>query len=122
MLSLEYPDRINVSFDDHHLLANAGLPLPAILALHLGLGEVVERYLDLSKAPGRANTGDKLLTLVASALIGGDCINDADSLRSGGTARVLSWVVKAPSTLEIWPESGGGRAGGYSGVNKHGEG
>ena len=99
MLSLEHPDRINVSFDDHRLVANAGLLLPAILALRLGLGEVVERYLDLSNAPGRANTGDKLLTLVASALAGGDCIDDADALRSGGTARVLGWGVKAPSTL-----------------------
>ena len=50
-------------------------------------------------APGRANTGDKLLTLVASALAGGDCIDDADALRSGGTASVLGCVVKAPSTL-----------------------
>ena len=99
MLSLEHPDRINVAFDDHRLVANAGLLLPAILALRLGLSEVVERYLDLSNAPGRANTGDKLLTLVASALAGGDCIDDADALRSGGTARVLGWVVKAPSTL-----------------------
>ena len=99
MLSLEHPDRINVAFDDHRLVANAGLLLPAILALRLGLGEVVERYLDLSNAAGRANTGDKLLTLVASALAGGDCIDDADALRSGGTARVLGWVVKAPSTL-----------------------
>ena len=29
--------------------------------------------------PGRANTGDKLLTLVASALTGGDCIDDANA-------------------------------------------
>ena len=99
MLSLEHPDRIDVAFDDHRLVANAGLLLPAILALRLGLGEVVERYLDLNNAAGRANTGDKLLTLVASALAGGDCIDDADALRSGGTARVLGWVVKAPSTL-----------------------
>ena len=99
MLSLEHPDRIDVAFDDHRLVANEGLLLPAILALRLGLGEVVERYLDLSNAAGRANSGDKLLTLVASALAGGDCIDDADALRSGGTARVLGWVVKAPSTL-----------------------
>ena len=43
--------------------------------------------------------GDKPLTLVASALAGGDCIEDTDALRSGGTARVLGYVVKAPSTL-----------------------
>ena len=99
MLSLEHPDRIHVAFDDHRLVANAGLLLPATLALRLGLGEVVDRYLDLGNAPGRANTGDKLMTLVASALAGGDCIDDADALRSGGTAGVLGCVVKAPSTL-----------------------
>ena len=36
---------------------------------------------------------------MASALAGGDCIDDADALRSGGTARVLGSTVKAPSTL-----------------------
>ena len=49
--------------------------------------------------PGRANASDKLLTLVASALAGGDCIDDADALRAGGTEQVLGCVVKAPSTL-----------------------
>ena len=47
----------------------------------------------------RANTGDKIMTLVASALAGGDCIDDADALRAGGTAGVLDCLVKAPSTL-----------------------
>ena len=67
MLSRHYPDRIRVSFDDHRLVANAGLILPATLALRLGLPELVRQRLDLGNAPGRANTGDKLLTLVASA-------------------------------------------------------
>ena len=39
------------------------------------------------------------MTLVASALAGGDCIDDADALRAGSTGRVLGCVVKAPSTL-----------------------
>ena len=39
------------------------------------------------------------MTLVASALAGGDCIDDADVLRTGGTASALGCVVKAPSTL-----------------------
>ena len=80
-------------------MANAGLLLPASLALRLGLGELVDKHVDLGDAPGRANVGDKMLTLVASALAGGDCIDDADALRSGGTGRVLGCVVKAPSTL-----------------------
>ncbi len=40
-----------------------------------------------------------MLTLVASALTGGDCIDDADVLRTGGTADTIGCVVKAPSTL-----------------------
>ena len=98
-LPCNHPDRIHVAFDDHRLMANAGLLLPATLALHLGLPQPVDRHLDLGRAPGRANPGDKMLTLVASALAGGDCIDDADALRAGGTARVLGCVVKAPSTL-----------------------
>ena len=99
MLPLGSPDRIHVAFDDHRLVANAGLLLPVTLAQHLGLGELVDRHVDLGDAPGRANPGDKLLTLVASALAGGDCIDDADVLRTGRTASAIGCVVKAPSTL-----------------------
>ena len=99
MLSPERPDRIHVAFDNHRLVANAGLILPAALAHHLGLGDLVNNHFDLGDAPGRANAGDKLLTLVASALAGGDCIDDADALRAGGTERALGCTVKAPSTL-----------------------
>ena len=99
MLPRNHPDRIQITFDDRRLVANAGLILPATLARHLGLRELVDRHLDLGGAPGLANTGDKLMTLVASALAGGDCIDDADALRSGGTARVLGFTAKAPSTL-----------------------
>ena len=99
MLPRNDPDRIQITFDDHRLVANAGLILPATLALHLGLPQLVQQRLDLGDAPGRANTGDKMMTLVASALAGGDCIDDADVLRTGGTASALGCVVKAPSTL-----------------------
>ena len=67
MLPQNNPDRITIIFDDHRLVANAGLLLPATLALHLGLGELVDHHLNLGSAPGRANTGDKMMTLVASA-------------------------------------------------------
>ena len=99
MLPLDHPDRIQISFDDHRLVANAGLILPVTLAQHLGLRELVQQCLDLGNAPGRANTGDKMMTLVASALAGRDCIDDADVLRTGGTARAIGCVVNAPSTL-----------------------
>ena len=39
------------------------------------------------------------MTLVASALAGSDCIDDADVLRTGGTAGAIGCVVKASSTL-----------------------
>ena len=99
MLPPERLDRIQVAFDDHRLVANAGLLLPVTLAHHLGLGELVDRHVDLGRVPGRANAGDKVLTLVASALAGGDCIDDADALRAGETEQVLGCTVKAPSTL-----------------------
>ena len=99
MLPRNHPDRIQISFDDHRLVANAGLLLPATLARHLGLPQLVQQRLDLGDAPGRANTGDKMMTLVASALAGGDCIDDADVLRTEGTARVLGFTAKAPSTI-----------------------
>ena len=99
MLPRNHLDRIHITFDDHRLVNNAGLLLPATLALHLGLSQLVDRHLDLGRAPGRANSGDKMMTLVASALAGGDCIDDADALRAGRTACTLGSVVKAPSTL-----------------------
>ena len=37
MLADDHPDRIQIAFDDHRLVNNAGLILPATLALHLGL-------------------------------------------------------------------------------------
>ena len=67
MLPRNHPDRIRIVFDDHRLVANAGMLLPATLARHLGLPELVQQHLDLDDAPGRANTGDKMVTLLASA-------------------------------------------------------
>ena len=99
MLPRNHPDRIQITLDDRRLVANAGLLLPATLARHLGLPELVRQRLDLGDAPGRANTSDKMMTLVASALAGGDCIDDADVLRTWGTACTLGGTVKAPSTL-----------------------
>ena len=115
MLPLDHPDRIQITFDDRRLVANAGLLLPVTLAQHLGLRELVDHHLDLGNAPGRANAGDKMLTLVASALAGGDCIDDADVLRTGGTAQTLGCVVKAPSTLGTFLASGGATSANWIG-------
>ena len=67
MLPLEQPDRIHVAFDDHRLVANAGLLLPVTLARRLGDAPVV----------------------MASALAGGDCIDDATRARWGNRSGAL---------------------------------
>ena len=92
-------DRLDTTFDDDRLVPDAGLILPATLAHHLRLGQLVDEYLDLGAKPGRANVGDKVLTLVMSALAGGDHIDHANALRAGDTGRVLGFRVKAASTL-----------------------
>jgi hypothetical protein len=92
-------DRLDVTFDDEHAVAGAGLVLPATLAQHLGLRGLIDECVDLGDAPGRANVGHKSMTLIHSALAGGDCIDDADALRAGDTQAVLGHGVLAPSTL-----------------------
>lgn len=92
-------DRLDTAFDDDRLVPDAGLILPATLAHHLGLKGLVDEHLDLGAKVGRANVGDKVLTLVMSALAGGDHIDHANALRAGGTGRVLGFTVKAASTL-----------------------
>ena len=59
MLPRNDPDRIYVAFDDHRLVANAGLVLLATLVHHLGLCELVDNHVDLGDAPGRANAGEQ---------------------------------------------------------------
>ena len=70
MLRRNHTDHIQIAFDAPRLVANAGLILPATVGRHLGLPQLVDRRLDLGRAPGRANPGDKMMTLVASALSG----------------------------------------------------
>lgn len=66
MLPPEQPERIHAAFDDHRLVADAGLILQVTLAHHLELGELVNRHVDLGDAPSRSQTGDKLLMLAAA--------------------------------------------------------
>ena len=92
-------DRLAFAFDDERAVANAGLVLASTLAERLGIEQIVDETLDLGERPGAARPGRKLLTLVHSALVGGDSIEDADVLRCGETERVLGQRVMAPSTL-----------------------
>jgi DDE family transposase len=49
--------------------------------------------------PGHHRPGRKVLTLVHALVASGDCIHDAEVLRTGSTAAVLGHRVMAPSTL-----------------------
>ena len=95
------PDRIAVRFDDDHAVADAGLILAASLAEGLLLRELFDTHVELGDAPGAANAGDKAMTLIHSALAGGEWIEDADRLRAGATGQVLGHRVAAPSTLGV---------------------
>jgi Transposase DDE domain group 1 len=99
MPSSHSPDALVVGFDDDHAVANAGLLLPATLAQRLGIEQVVDQQVDLGGRPGAHRPGRKVLTLVHAILAGADCIDDADVLRTGSTAEVLSHQVMAPSTI-----------------------
>ena len=52
MLLRNHPDRIQISFDNHRLVTNAGLLPPATLARHLGLRELVDHHHEPGGAPG----------------------------------------------------------------------
>ncbi len=92
-------ERLSVAFSDRHAVADAGLLLPATLAEKLRLPDLLDQHVRLSGRPGSGHAGLKGMTLIFSALAGGDCIDDAGLLRAGSTAAVLGYEVRAPSTL-----------------------
>jgi hypothetical protein len=92
-------DRIEVTFDEPNLVANAGLLLVATLVARLGLERLINATVDLSGRVGGARPGRKVLTLVHALVAGGSHIEHADMLRAGATGSVLGHRVMAPSTL-----------------------
>ena len=92
-------DALGVVFDDDNAVANAGLVLPATLSGRLGLEALIDGTLDLGSRPGAFSPGRKVMTLIHSALVGGDSIDGADVLRCGSSQAVLGHRVMAPSTL-----------------------
>ena len=114
MLPRNDPDRITVAFDDHRLVANAGLIQPATLA----------RHLDLRDAPGRANTGDKMMTLVASAprFRGGRLWRAATALTTprfcapaGRLVPSAAWSRRRPPWASSCAASGGATSANWTG-------
>jgi hypothetical protein len=88
-----------VDLDDARAVANAGVMLPALFARRLGLQELVEECVDLGDRPGAANPGRKVMTMCLAMVLGADCIDDCDLLRSGQTGAVLGHGIAAPSTM-----------------------
>src|SRR4051794_22297031 len=88
-----------VVFDDERAVANAGVMLPALLGQRLGLEQLVGECVALRDRAGAANPGRKVMTLCSAMVLGADCIDDCDLLRSGQTGAVLGHGVAAPSTL-----------------------
>ena len=98
-------DRLEPVFDDEWLAVDAGLLAAAALADRLGLEDLVDETLQMSRRPGGANPGRKVLTLVMTMLAGGPHIDHADRLRSELTGRVLDFWVMTPSTLDTFLRS-----------------
>jgi len=92
-------DRIEATFDDDNLVANAGLLLVATLSHRLGLEALIDATVKLVGRVGGARPGRKVLTLVHAMIAGASHIDHADVLRAGATAGVLGHRVMAPSTV-----------------------
>jgi hypothetical protein len=92
-------DRVQVTFDDDNLVANAGLLLPATLIERLDVEMLINTTVDLSGRVGGAAPGRKVLTLMNTMLAGGSHIDHADMLRAGSSESVVGHRVMAPSTI-----------------------
>ena len=92
-------DRIQVTFDENTLVANAGLVLVATVVKKLGLEALVNAMVSIPSKRGGFEPGRKVLTLVHAMVAGASHIDHADVLRAGATDQVLEHRVMAPSTL-----------------------
>jgi hypothetical protein len=89
-------DRIDATFDDPNLVANAGLVLVATLTQRLGLEALINATVRLVGRVGGARPGRKVLTLVHAIIAGASHIDHVDMLRAGSTEKVLGHRVMAP--------------------------
>ena len=74
-------DGLEAVFDDGSLVADAGLLLAGTVMDRLGLEALIDDTVRLGGSAG-AGAGRKVLTVAASVLVGGRCIDDTDRLRS----------------------------------------
>jgi hypothetical protein len=91
-------DRVQVVFDDRRAVSDAGIVLVATLAARLGIEALAGRFVRLGERVGAANVGRKVMSLLFAMVLGADCIDDCDVLRSGRLSALLGKVA-APSTM-----------------------
>jgi hypothetical protein len=89
--------KTRASFDDPHLVSQAGLVPVMALAARAGLQDLVADYVRPGGECG-ANPHLKVPSLVAGMAAGADCIDDMGLLRHGAMSAVFSGG-RAPSTL-----------------------
>ena len=89
--------KIHATFDDPHLVSQAGLVPVMALAQRVGLGDLAGEHVRISRPCG-VNAHLKVPCLVAGMAAGADSIDDMGLLRHGAMA-VLFGGIRAPSTL-----------------------
>jgi Transposase DDE domain group 1 len=89
--------KIHATFDDPHLVSQAGLVPVLALAERAGLGGLTAEHVRISRPCG-VNAQVKIGCLVAGMTAGADSIDDMGLLRHGAMG-VLFGGIRAPSTL-----------------------
>jgi hypothetical protein len=89
--------KIHATFDDPHLVSQAGLVPVMALAERAGLGELTAEHVRISRPCG-VNSPVKIGCLVAGMTAGADSTGDMGLLRHGAMP-VLFGGIRAPSTL-----------------------
>jgi hypothetical protein len=95
-LSHRFPP-VSAVFDDPNLVSSAGLIPVVKLAQDAGLPALADQHLSVPGDKG-AHGGDKVMSLVAGMVAGGDSIDDMALLRHGAMGKVFDRPY-APSTL-----------------------
>jgi Transposase DDE domain group 1 len=89
--------KISATFDDPHLVSQAGLVPVMALAQRAGLGELAGEHVRISRPCG-VNAQVKVPCLVAGMTAGADSIDDMGLLRHGAMPALFGGI-RAPSTL-----------------------
>ena len=102
-------DGLEAVFDDASLVGDAGLLLAGTVMGRLGLVALIDETVRPAGSAG-SGSGRKVLTLVASMLVGGRCIDDAQRLRSVWVPIMRSWALTRgfalhPGTRNRYQES-----------------